>query len=163
MILDKMTGREEQASEISIHSLIDAVDLARNLEFTTIGDLLRHTLLARKVSKDGLAMLARACQARPIDRELARHALSLFQDLMPSDCSIHRQVVRTKDGFSASPALSNLRPSFVESFGVIGAVAYSQALVACQQDSLEHYWGSYNWARVPEMFVSYVDMLESQQ
>jgi hypothetical protein len=162
MVLDKMTGKEVQASEISIHSLIDAIDLARNLEFTVIGDLFRHTLLARKHSKDGLAMLARACQVRPIDRELAKHALSLFQDLMPGDCSIHRQGVRTEHGFSASPALGNLRPNFVESLGVIGAVAYSEALGVCEQDSLEHYWGSFDWSRVPEVFVAQVAMMESQ-
>lgn len=163
LVLDKITDRVElEDEEICIKSLFDAAELARRLDFTIIGDLLRHALLARRFSKDAPAMLVHACQARPIDCEMAKHALSLFQDFMPNDGGMHRQGLRTWAGIRASPALSNLRPSFVESLGVIGALAYGQPLGACQQASPYLYLGSWDWSRVPDMFVAYVDMLESE-
>lgn len=155
MVLDKMTDSTEGYN--SVPDIIGALGLARRFQFTSIGLLFRQALL--EVNADGPAILAYACRSRPIDRALAKSALSLFTDLMPMDREVFRRPPSYRKSEYASPALDNLETAFLESLGVIGAVAYSLALDECQAKS-ECHWKSWDWSSVPEQFLENLDRLE---
>ncbi|KAJ9103601.1 hypothetical protein QFC20_004757 [Naganishia adeliensis] len=155
MVLDKMTDSTEGYN--SVPDIVGALGLARRFQFTSIGLLFRQALL--EINRDGPAILAYACRSRPIDRALAKSALSLFTDLMPMDREVFRRPPSCRKSEYASPALDNLETAFLESLGVIGAVAYSLALDECQAKS-EYHWKSWDWSSVPEQFLENLDRLE---
>lgn len=71
----------------------------------------------------------------PLDRRLAKNALSRFGDCMPLDPEVYRfSMSRRRRHDSASPGIDNLRLRFLESLGITGVIAYTQALSSCQAE-----------------------------
>lgn len=158
MVLDKMTDNPEERA-VDVADTIAALELARRFQFTSMAQLFRQKLLDSGSNRDAPAILAHACHSRPIDRLLAKSALSLFQDLMPITSNVFRGSVSHRKGDCASPALDNLKRSFLESLGVIGAVAYALTLDDCKSTSLYH-WKAWDWTVVPRRFLEHVVDME---
>lgn len=160
MILDKMTDNADDCN-MSVTDIVGALGFARKFEFATISAIFRQALLDEGSCRDAPIILAYAYQMQPFDLPLARHALSHFTDLMPMNHAVYRQAVSNRKKGYASPSLHNLKPPFLESLGVMGALAYTETLHQCRQSS-ECHWRCWDWTRVPETFVSYLDWLSRE-
>jgi hypothetical protein len=158
MVLDNITDNGEEG-DIPVDDMIAALGLARKFEFANTCVMFRQALLDNDFTKDAPIILAHACQMRPVDRRLAKHAISLFNDLMPMNSAVYRHAVSNKKRGSASPSVNNLTSTFFESLGVIGAVAYALTLEDCAVRS-QYHWKAWDWSVVPQTFVDNVSMLE---
>lgn len=158
MVLDKMTDSAEDRNG-TVADTIAALDMAGRFQFTSMAQLFRQALLHNGSRRDAPAILAHACRSRPMDRPLAKRALSLFRDLMPFNYGVFGYAVSLRKSNCYSPSLDNLKPSFLESLGVVGAVAYALTLNECQKTS-QYHWKTWDWDRVPEIFLEHVANME---
>jgi hypothetical protein len=165
MVLDNLTDYVE-GSDVPVSDIIGAVNLARRFQLTGVVLLLKEDLFVKidhayaAKQSNAPTIFAFACQSKPIDRRLAQAALDCFEDCMPMDHAVYRTSFDSKKKRrQASPSLDNLCLAFVESLGVVGAIAYSKALDDCKEEG-RNYWTSWDWSSVPHVFAAHVDQLE---
>lgn len=154
VVLNELTDAEKENEE-SLDVMSDALRLAKRFDMKGPMAKIRHEL---HDYQDGPGLLAVACQQNPIDRPLARTALSMFADHMRMDKAIFRFRLSNQKKGSASPEPDNLTTDFLESLTVPGALAFVKAMNDCGIDT-RYYWKCYNWEKVPIAFMKNLDHL----
>lgn len=168
LVLDKLTDRDDNDKDTT-SDIIAAIAFARRFQFKGAISLLTERLYGildqPKIQNDAPLIFAFACQTNPIDCRLAQAALYRFEDEMLFDDNVYRSVLdyslRQGRGH-ASPRLDNLRPAYLESLGVIGALSYSKALDQCRRDTLAVPC-EWDWTSVPRTFAKHVKLLSRRR
>ncbi|KAJ9108077.1 hypothetical protein QFC19_002542 [Naganishia cerealis] len=144
IVLDNLANIESKDAP-SLQTMVKAWVLAKRFD-------LKGVIIQIKVKlhgyKDGPRLLALACQQVPIDRPLARTALSRFEMAMSKDPAVFRDT-----WFHAAVDQTNMKTEFIESLTVAGYYAFSKALTVCDLGKDAHHRRKYDWGRVPNEFI----------
>ncbi|KAJ9106426.1 hypothetical protein QFC21_001572 [Naganishia friedmannii] len=150
VVLDETTNIITTGTRPSFHVMTEALQLAKRLDMK--GPTVQIQERFRHYQNDVMRLFAWACQQDPVDRFLARTALSAFSNpYMKPDPEVFRPEVR-----STTPFPKNLTPMYIESLTTVGYAAYSRAIDDCQ----EEFDGSLKWQKVPNAFIRHLDRLE---
>lgn len=153
--LNAITDAEKE-NKVPLDVMVDALRLAKRFDMKCPMARIKEKL---HDCCDGPRLLVVACQQTPIDRLLARTALSHFKDGMAMDGKIFRSQFSYPDTGYASPRPDNLTTDFLKALTVSGALA----LVKAMDDSDvtgEFTYKHYDWAKVPAAFVKHLTHLE---
>lgn len=169
MVFNKMTGLRRKPDP-KITDQVAAYRLAKRFDMRGVMSQIKECLI-RAIATNYLfhhddcpaeapRLLAIACESIPIDRSLAKAALSMFHHEMPMDQDIYtsglggRRLGQANQ--LANPHPHNLRISYAESLTTAGYMAYSMALEECEVLNNRYCW---TWVRVPDAFCAALDRM----
>jgi hypothetical protein len=150
VVLDETTNTITTDIRPSFTDMTQALQLAKRFEMD--GPTVQIQERFRHYHNDVMKLFSWACQQDPIDRYLARLALSSFSKnpYMKADPTVFRPEVRF-----IAPLPRNLTSTYIESLTPLGYAAYSGAIDDCK----EEFDGSLEWQKVPNAFMRQLDRL----
>ncbi|KAJ9124393.1 hypothetical protein QFC22_001193 [Naganishia vaughanmartiniae] len=149
VVLDETTNTVTTGTRPSFDVMTQALQLAKRFDMK--GPTVQIQERFRHYQNDVMRLFAWACQQDPIDRFLARTALSSFSNpYMKPDPRVFRPEVRF-----TTPLPKNLTTTYIESLTTVGYAAYSWAIEDCK----EEFDGSMEWQKVPNAFMRHLDRL----
>ncbi|KAJ9115328.1 hypothetical protein QFC24_007037 [Naganishia onofrii] len=150
VVLDETTNTITTGTRPSFTDMTQALQLAKRFEMD--GPTVQIQERFRHYHNDVMKLFAWACQQDPIDRYLARLALSSFSKnpYMKADPTVFRPEVRF-----IAPLPRNLTSAYIDSLTPEGYAAYSGAIDDCK----EEFDGSLEWQKVPNAFMRQLDRL----